>query len=56
MRSATFYKWRAKYGGIGASMKKRLEELEDANPRLKKMHAEAHIKAAIAWDALQTMW
>ena len=32
---ATFYEWRAKYGGMDASMMKRLEELEDENRRLK---------------------
>lgn len=40
MSSATFYKWRAKYGGMGASMMTRLKELEDENQRLKKMYAE----------------
>lgn len=37
MSSATFYKWRAKYGGMDASLMKRLKELEDENRRLKKM-------------------
>ena len=35
MSSATFYKWRAKYGGMDASMMSRLKELEDENRRLK---------------------
>ena len=39
MRSATFYKWRAKYGGMDASLMARLKELEDENRRLKKMCA-----------------
>jgi len=34
--SATFYKWRAKYGGMDVVMIKRLKELEDENRRLKK--------------------
>jgi putative transposase len=34
--SATFYKWRAKYGGMDTAMIKRLKELEDENRRLKK--------------------
>lgn len=38
--SATFYKWRAKYGGMDASMISRLEELEAENSRLKKMYAK----------------
>ena len=33
MSSATFYKWRAKYGGMDASMVSRLKELEDENRR-----------------------
>ena len=40
MSSAQFYKWRAKFGGMDASMMKRLKELEDENRRLKKMYAE----------------
>ena len=39
MSSAQFYKWRAKFGGMDASMMKRLKELEDENKRLKKMYA-----------------
>ena len=38
--SATFYKWRSKFGGMDTSMIKRLKELEDENRRLKKMYAE----------------
>lgn len=37
MSTATFYKWRAKYGGMDASLMARLKELEDENRRLKKM-------------------
>ena len=37
--SATFYKWRAKYGGMDTSMMARLKELEIENARLKKMYA-----------------
>ena len=40
MSNASFYKWRAKYGGMDASMMTRLKELEDENRRLKKMYAE----------------
>ena len=35
MISATFYKWRAKYGGMDASLMKRMKELEEENRRLK---------------------
>ena len=47
MSSAQFYKWRAKFGGMDASMMKRLKELEDENKRLKKMYAEERIQADI---------
>lgn len=40
MSNATFYKWRAKYGGMDTSLMARLKELEDENTRLKKMYAE----------------
>jgi len=36
MSSASFYKWRAKFGGMDASLIARLKELEDENRRLKK--------------------
>ncbi|MFP6805906.1 MAG: transposase, partial [Pseudomonadales bacterium] len=35
MSEATFYNWRAKYGGMDASMMKRMKELEEENRRLK---------------------
>ncbi|SUB84230.1 Transposase [Pragia fontium] len=43
--SASFYKWRAKFGGMDASMRSRLKELEEENRRLKKMYAEERLKA-----------
>ena len=39
MSTATFYKWRAKFGGMDASLMTRMKELEDENRRLKKMYA-----------------
>jgi len=56
MSSATFYKWRAKYGGMDASMMSRLKELEEENRRLKKMYAEERLKAEIVQEALQKKW
>ena len=53
MSTAMFYKWRAKFGGMDASMMKRLKELEDENRRLKKMYAEERLKAEIRQEALQ---
>jgi putative transposase len=51
--SATFYKWRSKFGGMDASLMARLKELEDENRRLKKMYAEERIKAEIRKEALE---
>lgn len=49
---ATFYKWRAKFGGINVSDAKRLRELESENAKLKKLLAEAHL----AIDALKSVF
>ena len=52
MSSATFYKWRTKFGGMDASLLSRLRELEDENRRLKKMYADERLKAEIIQEAL----
>jgi putative transposase len=52
MSSANFYKWRAKYGGMDASMITRLKELEAENARLKKMYADERLKDMIVQEAL----
>jgi putative transposase len=56
MNSATFYKWRSKFGGMDASLMSRLKELEEENRRLKKMYAEKRLKAEIIQEALQKKW
>ena len=56
MSSASFYKWRAKYGGMDASMIKRMKELEEENRRLKKMYAEEKLKGEIAREAIEKKW
>lgn len=53
MSDASFYKWRAKYGGMDVSMMKRMKELEEENRRLKKMYAEERLKAEIVQEALE---
>ena len=53
MSSGLFYQWRSKYGGMDASMMKRLKELEAENARLKKMYAEERIKAELRQEALE---
>jgi len=54
--SATFYKWRAKYGGMDTSMMVRMKELEEENRRLKRMYAEERMKAEIVTEALAKKW
>ena len=56
MSSATFYKWRAKYGGMDASMVARFKELEDENRRLKKMVAEVQLQADVLKEAMAKKW
>jgi len=54
--NATFYKWRAKFGGMDASLMSRMKELEDENRRLKKMYAEAQMSADVLKEALAKKW
>jgi len=56
MSTASFYKWRAKYGGMDASLMARLKELEDENRRLKKMYAEERLKAEVVTEAMAKKW
>ena len=53
MSSATFYKWRAKFGGMVASLMKRMKELEDKNRRLKKMYAEERLVSEIRKQVIE---
>lgn len=53
---ATFYNWRAKYGGMQVSEVKRLKELEDENRRLKKMYAELSLQNEVIKEALAKKW
>ena len=54
--TATFYKWRSKYGGMDTSMMSRMKELEEENRRLKKLYVEAQLKADIVAEALAKKW
>jgi putative transposase len=54
--TATFYKWRSKYGGMDTSMMARMKELEEENRRLKKLYVEAQLKADIVAEALAKKW
>jgi putative transposase len=51
--AALIYQWRSKFGGMDASMMKRLKELEAENARLKKMYAEERLKAELRQEALE---
>ena len=53
MSSAQFYKWRAKFGGMDASMLKRLKELEDESMRLKSMFADLSLEHRILKDIVE---
>ncbi len=54
--SATFYKWKAKFGGMDVSDAKRLKALEDENAKLKKLLAEAMLDNAILKDVNSRKW
>lgn len=53
---ATFYNWKAKYGGMEVSEAKRLKALEDENAKLKKLLAEQMLDAAALRELLQKKW
>ncbi len=54
--SPTFYKWKAKYGGLEVSEARRLKALEDENARLKRMLADAMLDNAALKDLLGKKW
>jgi putative transposase len=54
--SATFYKWKAKFGGLDVSDAKRLKALEDENAKLKKLLAETVLDNAILKDINSRKW
>jgi putative transposase len=54
--SATFYKWKAKFGGMDAAEAKRLKALQDENGRLKRMLADAMLDNAALKDVLGKKW
>ena len=54
--SATFYAWKAKYGGMDVSETKRLKALEDENARLKRLLADAMLDNTALKDLLGRKW
>ena len=53
---ATFYKWKAKFGGLEVSEARRLRQLEDENTRLKKLLADAMLDNAVLKDIASKQW
>ncbi len=51
--SPTFYKWKAKYGGLGVSELKRLKELESENSKLKRMYADMALENIALKDVIK---
>ena len=56
MSSASYYKWRTKFGGMDASLISRLKELERENARLKRMYTDALLDADILKEAMAKKW
>lgn len=56
MSSASFYKWRSKYGGMDASMMARMKELEAENSRLKRMYTDERLKYEIIQQSMSKKW
>lgn len=54
--SATFYKWKAKFGGMDVSEARRLKSLEDENAKLKRMLADAMLDNVALKDLLGKKW
>jgi putative transposase len=54
--SATFYKWKSKFGGLDVSEARRLRSLEEKNLRLKKLLAEAMLDNAVLKDLASKKW
>jgi putative transposase len=56
MSSASFYKWRSKYGGMDVSLMTRMKELEAENSRLKKMYADVQLQNEVIKEAMEKKW
>jgi len=54
--SATFYKWKAKFGGMDVSEARRLKALEDENTKLKRLLADAMLDNVALKDLLGKKW
>ena len=54
--SATFYKWKARFGGLDVSDARRLKALEDENAKLKRLLADAMLDNAMLKDIASKKW
>lgn len=54
--SATFYKWKSKFGGMNVSEAQRLKQLEAENAKLKRLLAESMLDNAALKDVLSKNW
>ena len=52
MSNASFYKWRAKYGGMDASLIGQMKAMEEENRRLKRMYADLSMQVDLLKEAL----
>lgn len=52
----TFYRWKAKFGGMDVSEARRLKDLESENAKLKKLLAEAMLDNAALKDVVSRKW
>lgn len=56
MSSASFYKWRSKFGGMDVSLMARMRELEQENSRLKRMYADVQMQCDVLKESLAKKW
>jgi putative transposase len=56
MSTATFYAWKAKFGGLEVSEAKRLKALEEENAKLKRLYADAMLDNTALKDLLAKKW
>lgn len=54
--SATFYKWKSKYGGMDVNEAKRLRQLEEENNRLKRIVADQALDIVVLKDVISKKW
>lgn len=56
MSSASFYKWRSKFGGMDASMISQMKSVSEENKRLKRMYVEVQMQNDLLKEALGKKW